>query len=382
MRDVTLGCVPAGACTLAAVAGLAAGGMARAGPYQYTFVADNTGPMAAPLDAAINDSGSVLIEWLQDTGSNSIDVYGPGARNIAFGGEESQTPYFNVAYPSLNNLGQVAFFGVLYNPLQWHLQRDTAGTKTTIRTFSMSETFGNHSSMNDAGVVVFRGTVGSVNGIHRTDGTVIAQVGSDGFESFLDPSINNSGAVAFKARRNGQFGMHVGDGSTVTTLVDGSGPVNDVFTAAPSMNDSGQVVFAATLDDGGEAIYVADGTSLTPIADTTGPFSDLSWSAINNLGQVAFVGELDAGGQGIYFTSGGETPQRVIGTGDELFGDTVHSVYLKDDGLNDLGQIAFIYRLESGPRGVGIATLVPEPGSATLILGIGLLTMFSKRLRR
>ncbi|MDQ3439629.1 MAG: hypothetical protein M3478_04705 [Planctomycetota bacterium] len=135
-------------------------------------------------------------------------------------------------------------------------------------------------------------------------------------------------------------------------------------------NDAGQVAFTASLDAGGESLYVGNGTTLTPLLDTSGPFEDLSWTAINTLGQVAFAGTLDGGTTGgVYMALGGGAVEKVIGIGDPLFGSTVTSVFMKTDALNDTGEIALIYRLATGVRGVAIATPVSEPHALTVTFG-------------
>ena len=358
----------------AAAAALVSTSVVSAATYQFTPVVDNTGPISQINNASLNDTGSTLIESLLDTGSNSIDVYGVGARNVGFGGPQAQTPYFNVAFAGINNLGQVAFNGITYTPTNWHLRTNTAGVETTNRSFANTDTFGNLNAINDTSAIAYRATVGATpSTIYRTVGTThttMAQVGANGFQTLFDPSINNAGNVAFRANRNGVFGLYVSNGTTLTTIADPSGPIQDISSLPPAFNDAGQVAFTASLDAGGEALYIGNGTTLTPLLDTSGPFEDLSWTAINSLGQVAFAGTLDGGTTGgVYMALGGGAFEKVIGIGDPLFGSTVTSVFMKTDALNDAGQIALIYRLATGVRGVAIATPVPEPHALAVTFG-------------
>jgi hypothetical protein len=71
---------------------------------------------------------------------------------------------------------------------------------------------------------------------------------------------------------------------------------------------------------------------------------------------------------------------RVIGTGDALNGSTVTDLALGASGLNDDGDIAFNYTLASGTTGVAVASLIPEPGSALLLVAAGG-TLLSRRRR-
>jgi hypothetical protein len=55
-------------------------------------------------------------------------------------------------------------------------------------------------------------------------------------------------------------------------------------------------------------------------------------------------------------------------TGDALFGSTVTSLNIGSQALNDLNQFAFSYQLADGREGIAVASNVPEPGSALLLL--------------
>jgi hypothetical protein len=307
--------------------------------YSLISLTDSSGPGATVRHVGLNNSGNVVIDWVLDTGSESIDIYGQNARNIAFGGPQAQTPFFNVSDPSINNLGQLSFFGVPYpdKPTLVQLLRDTAGVEIPVQSFSSTDTIGNATSINNSGVIAYRANVGGTGSkIFRSDGSIIAQVGTNGFTSFLDPVINKNGQVAFHAVRNSLTGIYLGDGTNILTVADSSSVISNVFSN-PAINDNGQVVFSATLTAGGKAVYIGDGTTLAPLVDTNGAFNDFSWTSINNSGQVAFVGFPDAGQAGIYITSIGGTPERVVGVGDSLFGSTVTSAFFYTDGLNDSG---------------------------------------------
>ena len=71
----------------------------------------------------------------------------------------------------------------------------------------------------------------------------------------------------------------------------------------------------------------------------------------------------------------------VIGSGDALFGSTITALQFSPTSLNDPGQVAFYYELANGTTGIAVANPVPEPGSASLLLG-GLLAILVPRRRR
>src|SRR5207245_11350529 len=68
---------------------------------------------------------------------------------------------------------------------------------------------------------------------------------------------------------------------------------------------------------------------------------------INNSGTVVFEATLTAGGSGL-FSGPDPSADRIIGTGDPLFGSTVTNVDFRGRGLNDAGQVAFLATLGDG----------------------------------
>ncbi len=96
---------------------------------------------------------------------------------------------------------------------------------------------------------------------------------------------------------------------TFTNIADESGAFFDFF--APSINDAGQVAFAASLDEGQvTGVYRSDGGSLTTIAESGTVFQrgfDLQTPGIDADGRVAFVADRRGeagGGKGIFIGDG------------------------------------------------------------------------------
>jgi hypothetical protein len=187
--------------------------------------------------------------------------------------------------------------------------------------------------------------------------------------------------VAFQASLDaGGQGIFTGSGGPTTTLYDTNGPFSSV--AFPSLNDAGTVAFQASLDAGGFGIFTGSGGPTTTIATNVGPFSGFSPPSLNNAGTVAFDATLEAGGRGI-FTGPDPVDDRVIGTGDPLFGSTVTGVFVGPEGLNDSGQLAFRATLADGRQVIVRADPVPEP-SGVLLLGLGMLGLlgYARRARK
>jgi hypothetical protein len=135
----------------------------------------------------------------------------------------------------------------------------------------------------------------------------------------------------------------------------------------------------------------------TIIADNTGPFRTFGSGlpAINDAGTVAFLASLDEGGSGI-FTGPNPVTDKVIATGDSLFGSTVTSLgfnRFSSKGLNNAGQLTFFAQLADGSSGIFRADPestpkpqpVSEPASVLDLLAVGALgigTWWKRQQRR
>ncbi len=193
-------------------------------------------------------------------------------------------------------------------------------------------------------------------GTFVSDGSKIRTIYLASTSQFLDTdsrrSINDAGQIAFVEDlddfTSGIFRFDPGDG--FVTIVDENSPVVD-FATTPQLNNAGVVVFHAFLDAGGEeAIMTGSGGALTTIADTTGPFGSFAFGgpSINDSGEVAFGASLDrAFATGIY-TGPDPVADRVIAPGDMLDGATVTNTVVSSEALNNAGQIVFVADLQQG----------------------------------
>jgi len=199
--------------------------------------------------------------------------------------------------------------------------------------------------LNDGGQAAFEAFIltngGSTveNGVFRGAGGKPIQIAREGeeapdgngtFWSFEAPSLNDADQAAFAAELAGTSGktrdnegIFLGAGGTIIQIVrEGQPPPdrNGTFSifGAPSLNDPGQVAFAAELTgtSGGWAdnsgIFRGAGGALTQIAragqaapDGNGTFFDFGTPSLNDAGQAAFDAELTG-------TSGGTSDNRGI----------------------------------------------------------------------
>lgn len=331
--------------------------------------------------------------------------------------------------PSINNNGVVAFWASLRSGGEG-VFRGSGGSITTIAdTTSTFTSFGGNTSINDSGTVAFYAALNSgASGIFRGSGGAFTTIADN--TSFFPlgsaPSINSSGTVAFFANRpTFVAGIYAGNGGAPFTIIDTSGPLT--LFSHPSFNDSGTAAFLAALDGAGSGsgVFRSSGGAVTTIAnasgsfsmffgnpsinssgtvafatpgaiaygsggpavilaDTLGPFSAFDGDpSINDTGSIAFFARLDSGGSGI-FTGPNPIADKVIATGDTLFGSTVTVTNFFTQGINDSGQVVFAYQLANGVRGVAVAT-VPEPTSCVLLMSgaaiFVLVTKVSEALR-
>jgi hypothetical protein len=191
----------------------------------------------------------------------------------------------------------------------------------------------------------------------------VADSAADGFDpfSFGCAAINSPGDIAFKAGRLAPDGFNTipgiyranADGTLTTIAEDPRRFVTIGFN--PSINDSGQVSFAARLDGGNkpdtEAIFRGDGSKkLTTIASTADEFNFFGFdTSISNSGEVAFKAELDEEFdfvEGLFSGSGGKksgvTTHYLNSTNVTLDGQPVR--FVGNDSrpsINNVGDIAF-----------------------------------------
>jgi hypothetical protein len=192
------------------------------------------------------------------------------------------------------------------------------------------------------------------------------------FSDFGQPAINDGGMLAFRATLDaGGTGIFLGTGAAATPFALSSGPLFSSFSDVVSINSSNVTAFRANRDGGaggGTGIFTVDGVTTTTIADSSGGFDQFGDPSINAGGAVAFIATLDVaagGGEGI-FSGSDVDADRIVGTGDALFGSTVTGLDFFR-GLNDHGDVAFAYALTNGSFGIAVA-MIPEPGGLALSL--------------
>jgi len=337
-----------------------AASQAHAGQYNFTKIADNTGPLLTFSQPTINNSGEVAY-WAQfrDGSQGYFTNSGGGAPHTIL-----------TTHDSFQGVGVANVFS------QFQIPINNSGT-TCFLAQTVDGTYHILTAARGSQPIEYA----------RTSG------GPGGFQALANPWIGNSGDVSFYAVATDSMGNPVpsvyNEGNPVATFpLDQSGrrphlndtdnvvftdpgatgntaiylntvPVYDQTTAVkaggnPTINNSNQIAFeGSTPSDFG--IYVGNGSTTSAYAThlTSPTLNNVSSPDINNAGKVVF--RANAGG--IY---DGPNPQtdtvvRTSSSASELFGSVLSNASFYR-GLNDSGQIAFAYTLSNGEQGIALAT--------------------------
>ena len=346
---------------------LAAVQSAEADTYTFTKIVDNT--VLDPLAfTAMNNSGTVATGAFNPA-TGHIDILTGSGGPLTTIAEVSSI----AGSPAINNAGTVAFTTQTIAGDRYIVTGSGGGLTTVIDSSGTLFGFG-QPRINDGGLVAFQasGTPpgGGATGPFYTiiNGTVTT-IGQSGARSGSDFSMNNAGTTIAS---NGSE-IFSSTGTATITIADLTGMFSG-FSAPPWINDNGTVALLASLDKGGEGVFTIGAGGITMIADNSGGISTFAAGpSINNLGEVAFIAHLRTGGDGI-FTGPDLLADKVIQTGDSLFGSEVTSLSFQRPSLNDLGQVAFFATRFNGSSGIFRAdpvSSVPAP-STWLLFGSGL----------
>ncbi len=390
---------------------LSLGSASAATTYTFTKIVDNTGSFGSfsgfssdTARPAINDSGTVAFFATLSGGTFGVYSGSGGAVTTII---DSSGMYDGFGNPSINSSGQVGILATFYTPAFGTAA--LIGDGSTITTVASTPNVNNSPpdppgpvydvSINDSGDAVFTTRQAGppvefpiLIGNGTTLSTFYDGSGPLG-PNFGATSINNNGVVSFAGNYDGGgSGIFTYDGTTLAVIVDDLGPYAPFTTssgnARSSINDSGEVATRAVLDGGGgQAIIKGDGTTTTVVADTTGDFVSFKDPAINNTGMVSFEAKRTDGTFGLY-TGSDPAADKVIESGDALFGSTVFDFSGIIDpfgtgpySMNSSGQIAFRYRLMNGEEGIAIATaeVTPEPSTFVLTAIAAVMVLGKKR---
>jgi hypothetical protein len=381
---------------------------AQVNGYTFTNVADTTGELGGFFIApTINDLGTCAFLAYVKNGPVGIFTGDGSAPPVTIADTDGPAFTFGTQSPPINNSGAVAYWawnddggeGIYCGNAYYAADRWTIADNMTQGDIASFEMGYSYLSLNEAGSVAFSATL--LSGRSRVmvgDGGTIQQMTvPSSTELFEHPTMSNSGWVAFR-----ESAAWVDLNPCRINIIDPMNPpFYDLYSlltewtywayspdspfvsyGPPAINNANTTALTYTLTSGIAGILTSDfvpnvpawfSYSHTYVVDSTGPFQSFGAVSINDLDTIVFWASLDvvwtspnSGGHGIYVGSkaapGVTAP--VIQTGDALFDSTVTSVRFSRDGLNNVGQVAFQYRLANGRRGIAVATpevVTPEP---------------------
>jgi hypothetical protein len=353
---------------------LAAGGQPAIAQSAYRFIniADTTGPFIYFQSAiSINDLGVVAFNANQDSGVSGIYT-GSGGPIATITDTEGPFRHFG-PNPAINASGMVAFIADGDASSASGIYTSDGNSLTPIALSGVGNPWFwvAAPSINDKGEVAFYGDPwdpGIAEGVFKGSGgplTTIADATGPINGPAFRTSINENGAVASAAFRDaGGRGVFRGDGQTLTTI----STFIETGTEA-AINDSGDVAFLGR-SGGVVAIRTGSGGPLTSIVTESAMLRIASSPSINNAGEVVFLGSATGGSFGVY-TGSDPLADKVIAVGDELFGSVVDVLInfgLDGPVINNRGEIAFHYELTNGVTGIAVAVPVPEPAGFALLI--------------
>lgn len=368
---------------------------AQGAGYNFTMIADDSGPIATVYRPIVNDSGLVAFAAELDSGVRGIYV-GTGGPLTTIVDTTTRTDsgvFERVGLGgSINASGTVAFTGWVRpdagGSLVGGIYTGEGGPVTKVIDPTTSD-FSSVSSpsINDSGVIAFEADVpgtptsDSYSGIYTIDNGTINNIvdNSDNPDVYPErPIINASGVVLFAETTqppDREQSLFLGSGDLPTPVVDSSPPIKSIFLQL-GFNDDATVAYSTVMEDEGRGLFTINGDDVTTIVDPDGDvFSSAYYPSINSSGAVAFAGSLISGGMGLFVFDGQEI-QPVILAGEQLAGKTIDGIYIEyNQILNDRGDVAFRTVFTDGSDAIYLASVIPVPpavwlfGSALGLLG-------------
>jgi hypothetical protein len=328
--------------------------------YSFTLIADNDphSPYSVVENGPINDQGALAFRAVLKSGGEGLFTRAMDGSLGIIAITSDLVRTFPAGF-SINKGGTVSFGADLRDGVRTIFTGSGQELTRLVDTgpdSPFSDLLLPAATINDAGAVAFRATLKSGGAglfmVRPGEQPRSLYVSGGPFTAFLSPADlqRNGETVAFRAiLSTGAEGIFTGSGEATVTIVTTGEALSAVSNG--SINDAGTVAFRATLSAGGQAVLTGNGGPLTVIADTSGPFSSFFDNAsINIAGTVAFAANLKDGGNGI-FTGPDPAADKIVATGDPLFGSTVVSIDatpFPPRGLNNAGQLTFVAQLADG----------------------------------
>jgi uncharacterized protein (TIGR03437 family) len=362
--------------------------------YTYTKITDDApgstlGALTSFLGPfLINSSGAVAFTAKSgDVGE--VGIYtgsSSGVNTVYVGGLNFSSPLVFTA-TGFNDSGTVVYL----TEARAVYTATAGGTPFMVSAPTSTGNSGIFPGINNAGTVAYGGDP-SNDTILTSTGTAAAQTlvsntALPGSSALAAPtltgiSLNNSGTVAF-------YALEVASGAScrcgIYTASPGGAPIpvaqlQESLSASsvPQLSDSGAVAFLGTYQSV-KGVFVASNGKIAAAVDLGTQVVSLGSAnnvSVNSKGEVAYWAKFGISPfvEGI-FTGPDKVADKVIGTGDPLFGSVVSDIaesQVAGRFLNDKGQVAFSYKLSNGLAGIAVATPVASGTPPPIIAANGI----------
>ena len=302
-------------------------------------------PFMGPLVGVTNDLGIMRFET-----TNALFVEVARKGDLVPGGNGRFSTF---SPPNLNNAGLVAFASVLDGTSNGAYDRQAiyrSDGASTIEIARTSDTGGyvglaqSTPAMNNAGIIAFRGDI--YDGAYRK--VVIC----------------SDGVLATEIARGGQ---------SIPRTPSLIGSIDDNV----EINDAGQVAFITGLySPANEALVRGNGVTMKTVAQIGDQISGMTNTiaglvgkkfSLNVTGQLAFTASLTGGKEALLFHDDTLGLVKIAKVGDALLGSTIAQLDfngtspngqlpLERNGFNDLGEVAFWFKLADNRQGIALWT--------------------------
>lgn len=315
-------------------------------------IAGNSGPFSdfGPYVPSINDRGAVAFFATRRGGATGVFCGDGGPIHTL----HQKATYRS--HPDINEDGTLCVYADLADASQVVLLGRPGAAPEVITHEGIPSIGPLGPTMNNAGAIAFRATSAAGRaGVYVAAGGALTRVAEAGdrFASFDGlPVLFDDGSVVFRANHvDGTQAIHrrSSDG-TMTCLVQTGDDLTELGRF-PSGNGLGEIVFSATRPDGSSAIFTtrAGQTAPTPVVESAKSFESFRGALIDDEDRIVFYAVPASGELAVYaLDEPGAAPQRIIGLRDEFGTCPLTDLALNPVSLNNAGQIAVRLKLADG----------------------------------